>query len=613
MHYPLRIAAAASLLLGLAACRNEPPPAPPPAPVAPVPAPPPQPAPPPAPPESGANTYTSEPEWLVQGWTDRDRKFFYGFSQGSQIIPYAWFVALERADGTQRFLADGLSRFGYLPRPRLKQNPDALPVGFARDKDQNGAWIGMNCAACHTDRVVYGGHVYQIDGGPGGGDFGAFIAELAKALDATLADNAKFERFYAAVRPKLPNRPTRDALKAELKLRANAFHAFVQASTPDTPWGPARTDAFNMIFNRVTSIDMDMPGNSRFPVAPVSFPFLWTTNIQDKIQWIGSVDNAGSSGVASFALRLARNVGQVLGVFGKVPGLANQTLWRQYRMRNSVRFHNLGQADGEIGKLKPPPWIGPPVNQALAEEGRALYAKNCAACHVDVRDPQSPQKWPCAFWPATPPKLEKGIFRVCPTPLGDVKTDAWTARLIGERKADTGLLKDYTPLFGAIDKLGRTEKTTTILRSVVIGAILTPWPLPAGSDVVTAPSPGSVQHELHNAGTAQKVYGKKKADTDTLTYKGGPLNGIWATAPYLHNGSVPTLADLLKPQDQRPATFEIGSRVFDPVNVGFVSSPGSGRFVFDTAKDGNSNAGHTYGTGLSDHDRAALLEYLKTL
>ena len=89
------------------------------------------------------------------------------------------------------------------------------------------------------------------------------------------------------------------------------------------------------------------------------------------------------------------------------------------------------------------------------------------------------------------------------------------------------------------------------------------------------------------------------------------MNGIWATGPYLHNGSVRTLADLLLPPNQRPRTFRIGSREFDPDNVGFV---GAGGFLFDTSLPGNSNAGHDYGTGdLSEAERDALLEYLKTL
>lgn len=94
---------------------------------------------------------------------------------------------------------------------------------------------------------------------------------------------------------------------------------------------------------------------------------------------------------------------------------------------------------------------------------------------------------------------------------------------------------------------------------------------------------------------------------------GGQLNGIWATAPYLHNGSVRTLEQLLLPPDQREPDFQVGSRDYDQKAVGFVSSGG---FRFDTTLPGNSNAGHDFGTAVlgADKDkRHALIEYLKTL
>ena len=88
-------------------------------------------------------------------------------------------------------------------------------------------------------------------------------------------------------------------------------------------------------------------------------------------------------------------------------------------------------------------------------------------------------------------------------------------------------------------------------------------------------------------------------------------------APYLHNGSVPTLRDLLKPAAQRPVTFYRGNDTFTKADVGFVSTvarEGADAYsAYDTRRAGNSNAGHEYGTTLTDTDRDALLEYLKTL
>ena len=99
-------------------------------------------------------------------------------------------------------------------------------------------------------------------------------------------------------------------------------------------------------------------------------------------------------------------------------------------------------------------------------------------------------------------------------------------------------------------------------------------------------------------------------------YANMPLDGAWLRGPYLHNGSVPTLADLFKPPDQRPKTFYAGYDVYDYTNLGYVSSGPAAQaqgFLFDTSLPGNSNEGHTYGTNLSAADKDALLEYMKTL
>jgi hypothetical protein len=100
-------------------------------------------------------------------------------------------------------------------------------------------------------------------------------------------------------------------------------------------------------------------------------------------------------------------------------------------------------------------------------------------------------------------------------------------------------------------------------------------------------------------------------------YEARVLLGIWAAAPYLHNGSVPTLVELLKPSAQRKSQFSVG-RKYDIEDVGLAAAqgqPSETRSVTDCNDNhsGNSRCGHEYGTSLSDQDKKALLEYLKTL
>ena len=104
----------------------------------------------------------------------------------------------------------------------------------------------------------------------------------------------------------------------------------------------------------------------------------------------------------------------------------------------------------------------------------------------------------------------------------------------------------------------------------------------------------------------------------TFGYANQPLDGLWLRAPYLHNGSVPTLRDLLNPTSERPAVFYRGYDVYDPKNVGFIASvkeeDGQAYFKYDTALPGNGNFGHEgreYGTSLPADEKDALVEYLK--
>ena len=105
-------------------------------------------------------------------------------------------------------------------------------------------------------------------------------------------------------------------------------------------------------------------------------------------------------------------------------------------------------------------------------------------------------------------------------------------------------------------------------------------------------------------------------EEDLIGYIAPFLDGIWLKAPYLHNGSVPTLRDLLEPAAQRPKVFWRGYDVYDPAKAGFVSDTPEAQRVgtkLDTASKGGGNHGHEFGTALSAEEKDALVEYLKTL
>jgi hypothetical protein len=185
------------------------------------------------------------------------------------------------------------------------------------------------------------------------------------------------------------------------------------------------------------------------------------------------------------------------------------------------------------------------------------------------------------------------------------------------------------------DPLGPEPTSIEVVRNLVIGTILAPpdWMAPPQSldqanrtlirgitakrtlRADTLEDLGvAAENRINLLVRAKQLMDEKKSGLK-LEYKARPLNGIWATGPYLHNGSVPNLYELLLPSEQRSASFMVGSRELDLKHVGFRADVGS--FKFDTSLPGNSNKGHEgrpYGTdGLTDEERWQLIEYLKTL
>jgi len=200
-------------------------------------------------------------------------------------------------------------------------------------------------------------------------------------------------------------------------------------------------------------------------------------------------------------------------------------------------------------KSLPPPQYPFPVNAAMAARGKPVYERLCASCH-DFGGSQ----------------MGKVI------PLAAIGTDR-------------SRLDSYTPFL----RQAQIDYTSVV-----------PW--------------------------------KFSHFTNTAGYVTLPLDGIWARAPYLHNGSVPTMWDLLSPSGVRPKAFTLGEVAYDAADMGFrhenlARAAGGGfvsdagrpytgtAFVLDTGRRANSNAGHegpAYGTTLSDEDKRALIEFLKT-
>lgn len=576
--------------------------------------------------------FSAEPIYMNQGqeWTTVSRADFYTRDQGSRLIPYTWIMALTQPDG-QPFLADALGRYGYLPNPG---NLDGLPVGFTR----NGQYAGLNCAACHTRQIRVNGQEYRIDGGPAIVDAQSLFSDLADAVKRVLASDASFLTFAKKVLG--PPDPTLNEvvhLKEEVQAWFLRYDTQMKHSLPSESWGPGRMDAVGMIFNRLTGLDLGPPpshllaDNLRPADAPVRYPFLWNAAIQDKTQWPGFADNG------SDVLGLARNLGEVYGVFADFyPQEDNwKVLGVNYLQYNSANFDGLRRLEDLIKNIGPPkyPW---PINENLEAQGKKIFNRptalgGCIDCHG--------QK---------PGKTRFFNNKTWATPLMDVGTDSREYEVLGWT-AKTGVLQGKNIPF-LTDKLKPIDMSFNILALSVLGSIIqneTGGILMSQQEQLLAANandgtksliqrrvvknrdnfklPTRLQ-DLNGAyiDPSKRVSSENELKlavetnaTGRFVYESRVLEGIWATAPYLHNGSVPTLADLLEPAANRPKKFKIGPN-YDIDRLGLAKEQTKfGDQVLNSdpndRNSGNSNCGHEYGTNLTPQEKKALLEYLKAL
>ncbi len=528
---------------------------------------------------------------LQQGWTPQQKEQFWFTPQGSLLLPYPWFVSVKQADSDTRYFREpaNMTRLGYLPRDKSTMNPGALPIGFAYDSDRDGKpFVGFTCAACHTTQLRINDQPVIVEGAPALADFWGFLNDLVDALDATAASDSKFTAFANEVLGSGHSSGDESALKAELDIRRKTLRERWLKRAPATPYGPGRLDAFGGLYNQAAAFAIDAPGNALTPDAPVSYPFLWDTPHHDKVQWNGSADNRLAGGLGP----VFRNIGEALGVFGTVT-VEKKTL---PKYASSVNVTNLKKLERMISTLRSPVWPSQvlSVDPALVTTGKNVYQLFCVQCHA-VIDPADSNR-----------RIKAKLVDVETVGTDPRFAVNYAERFIDATRTSTGILEN-APKLPPVDwsRFRKTASGGAIFSNVILGTY-------AGRQ-----SSGSRdrEEEPNQELVAQAIgaYRKDALAPITSVYKARPLNGVWATAPFLHNGSVPSIAELLKPAASRPQRFWVGNRNFDDRNLGLAVTQVPGAFLFDTSQPGNSNAGHEYGTTLSDDHKRALLEYLKTL
>jgi len=569
---------------------------------------------------------------LDQQWTPEQRTWFHHASQGTATfgIPYEWFMALPAAElYSTGWLSDRgyLARFGFIPSEASEpDNPDGLPIGFARGAQQvdprTGAKVanpatgkvltefGLTCAACHTGQIVYGDTAITIDGGSAMLHLGNLRRAVGLAIINTALFPDRFDRFAGRVLG--PNPP--DGARAQLREAFKVAVAGVKeqlgldlgVKLKSVEEGFGRLDALNRIGNQVFSLDMrdnhGRPNRANYAPtnAPVHFPHIWDVPWFSWAQYDSSIQQP-----------MVRNAGEAMGV-GALVNLSNQGKPLFDSSVNFAALHRIENGlsgpyaaghtpltDKTFTGLVAPKWpdILPKIDPVLAAKGGALYAQICAGCHLPA--PNTTAFWDAKFWKPADNSPDAHLFLDLPLiPISEVGTDPAQAASLAARKVTSfAFLGIKTQAYGRA--LGD-----------VVARVAQRW-----YDGQIPPVTPAMQAEMNGY--------RPNGIRAPLSYRTRPLDGIWAVPPYLHNGSVPNLYALLSPVSERPRRFWLGSRVYDPKNVGYSTDPIEGGFLLDTSRTGNSNKGHEFNNGragrgiigrlLTPDERFAIIEYLKTL
>ncbi|MGY4319201.1 di-heme-cytochrome C peroxidase [Bradyrhizobium sp. JR3.5] len=552
--------------------------------------------------------------------------------------------------------------------------------------------IGLTCAACHTGHLEYKNVSIRYDGGPAMINLGEVERAIGLSIGYTLILPWRFERFASRLENIEGRSIDRNKLRSDLertlqkikqqKALSDGLLAGQGVSHLDEGFG--RLDALNRIGNQVFYTNFLDPATGELPDpllkgnfarndAPVSFPPIWDTPYFLWAQYDASVLN-----------ELVRNSGEALGVSSKINMRASapgRPLFESsIRLTDIARFEELlrgtdpfssAEASGrKFSGLVAPRWKdaqerfqGDPawaIDEKLVEKGRDLYRSHCFECHRGpVNDRAFDAKWPDdSFWkPENPDRSAKGeknwvevggrhYFNVVQVPLNAIGTDRQQSNVLTTRRVhlpeSLGLnpVDDLNKAWGCGLPADRAADPLFVLALMdVVGKTIDQWNVANGSSEKAKQQMWGPRKNCQNP----RVYVGARAsrngrDEDVLAlephYRARPLDGVWATAPYLHNGSVPTLKDMLLPQSQRPSSFCVGSREFDPVHVGLITKTrasdvcAAGLTDFNVSLLGNSNRGHSFegketdiaklppgviGPELTDTERRALLEYLKTL
>lgn len=520
--------------------------------------------------------------WLNQGWTSEERNYWHYLSAGQAFAPLSWLKALERADSSGKLMSqEYLQSIGFLFGEPTAENPNNFPIGFAvaKDNPRVSGMVGFTCATCHTTQLKYGEKAIRIDGGVGLLDLVSFFRAYRTSLAKTYSDLDKWARFSASVRKDQPqsDQELRNKVRESLDSGKWAAKDLSEIAKAGIQGGPSRMDALNGIGNLVFGSTIKVGSNFHALSAPASIPYLWDIWRFDWMHYN-----------SSFSQPMAQNVLQVLGANGWTNFIDSQGSSNPVPSRwdSSVDIKALESTDIAFKKLKAPEWpseLFGSYDAKKAAKGEKLFESQCRSCHGP-----KPNK------SMTGQRSQLSVVNI---PLDVIGTDP----IYAEKFA--GQTFDIAKLSGESNRVSGAQALAYVTEMVKNRAY----------DKL---SYTESQRDFANG------EGRKNIMKGDLVYRARTLNGVWSSAPYLHNGSVPNIYELLSPVAERSSKFWLGSYEYDPEMLGFKNMKVSGGFLFDTSIPGNGNKGHEFsdkkGVGvigrlLSSEERFEIIEYLKSM
>ena len=531
--------------------------------------------------------------YSANGWSQEERDQYYHLAEGSELMPFALLTNLKSSSSGKPFLEE-MERFGFLPDDVGSANPYGLPVGVTVSRSRNAGTagietVGFNCAACHVGELTYRGRRVRMDGAPALVNLQAYQVELKDSLDVAMKNPRELMALIIAMEKKgnAPDTPSDE------EAGKYAGESAVQ-NAGNVEVAPTADPSFHSVSSAVADSARPVSGRTfaerlKADIALLKARLAYLKNgklLADGTDpGPGRVDAFGAARnllFPQYAMKMQSPVSFPFtwSVPDNIGRKAADFQWIHYDGNtNSILERNIGQALGMGAVFHPKTYES------------TLRIGNLHRLEVLTHKLQPP-KWPAdvlgAIDEAKAQKGEQVFAEKCANCHQDkmfaqmqVGTDPNRANSFGQPVGKTPFPEAIAPILDGLKKRALADDGISPEDQALMDANPVVW-----------------------RGTGQ--------------YLARPLKGVWATAPYLHNGSVPTLYDLLHP-DRRPARFAVGNREFDPVKIGYrgdLDAPEPRVWVYDTTQPGNSNIGHSgdaYGTSLPEDQKSALLEYLKKL